>query len=162
MSFTVRKYHAGDFETLYGIDRICYSPEIAYTREELHWYLNLPCADCLVAQVRNSSKDTRKRTVGFIIAASQKTHGHIITIDVIRNHRRAGVGTSLLRKAENNLLRRGVREVWLETATDNEPAIAFWQKHGYRNRGRLRNYYPGGLDAFSMSKPLTKSAPTEK
>ncbi|HVA16214.1 MAG TPA: GNAT family N-acetyltransferase, partial [Candidatus Dormibacteraeota bacterium] len=73
----------------------------------------------------------------------------------------AGVGASLLRRAEARLRKRGAREVWLETATNNESAIAFWQKHGYRTRGRLRNYYPGGLDAFSMSKPLARSTGQE-
>jgi len=47
-----------------------------------------------------------------------------------------------------------VREISLETATDNTSAIAFWQKHGYRKRGVKKGYYPGGRDAFSMSKLL--------
>lgn len=50
--------------------------------------------------------------------------------------------------------RHGVTHAWLETATNNEVAIAFWEKHGYRNHGRLPNYYPDGQDAFAMSKPL--------
>jgi len=158
MNFSVRDYRPDDLNTLYLIDIACYEPEIAYTREELRWYLSLPTADCLVAEALHSTKGAPRQIAGFIIVASQKIHGHIITIDVIEKLRRAGVGASLLCKAEAKLLRRGVREVWLETATNNNPAIAFWRKHGYRTRGRLRNYYPGGLDAFSMAKLLNESA----
>lgn len=162
MKFSVRSYRPKDFETLYLIDRACYEPEIAYTRRELRWYLGLPAADCLVAEVRRSAKSMARQIAGFVIVASQKIHGHIITIDVVENLRRAGLGAALLDKAESRLRRRGVHEVWLETATNNNPAIAFWSKHGYRTRGRLRNYYPGGLDAFSMSKLLADSVPVEK
>jgi [ribosomal protein S18]-alanine N-acetyltransferase len=44
--------------------------------------------------------------------------------------------------------------VRLETATDNDSAVAFWQKHGYRKRGVRKNYYPNGRDAFAMTKTL--------
>ena len=45
------------------------------------------------------------------------------------------IGSRLLEAVESRLAKSGVSEVGLETATDNDSAIAFWQKHGYRNRG---------------------------
>jgi ribosomal protein S18 acetylase RimI-like enzyme len=51
-----------------------------------------------------------------------------------------------------------VRQMYLETATTNKPAIAFWKKHGYRELGTIKNYYGGGLDAFEMRKSLTEPA----
>jgi len=158
---SIREFDAADFEAIYEIDQVCYSPDIAYSRAELQWYLRLRGADCLIAEVPGSASARRKQIAGFVITAQQKQHGHIVTIDVLEPHRRAGVGASLLRRAEARLRKRGAREVWLETATNNESAIAFWQKHGYRTRGRIRNYYPGGLDAFSMSKPLARAAGQE-
>ena len=130
--------------------------------------MSLPGAECLVAEIRGSgtsgkgsTKASRKKIAGFIITAQQIPHAHIITIDVLELHRRAGLGASLLRRAEARLRKHGAREVWLETATDNEAAIAFWEKHGYRTRGRIRNYYPGGLDALAMSKPFAGTAVQE-
>ncbi|MHB8411543.1 MAG: GNAT family N-acetyltransferase [Candidatus Acidiferrales bacterium] len=158
MRFSIREFDAADFETIYKIDQVCYSPDIAYSRVELQWYLELRGADCLIAEIPGSASMRRKQIAGFIITARQRLHGHIVTIDVLEAYRRAGVGASLLRQAEARLRKRGTREVWLETATDNDAAIAFWEKHGYRTRGRLRNYYPGRLDAFSMSKPLAGAA----
>ena len=56
----------------------------------------------------------------------------------------------------------GAREVSLETATENASAIAFWQKHGYRTRGVIEGYYPGGRDAYSMTKLLPPPAQNRK
>ena len=169
MRFSIREYRAADFDAIYAIDQACYPADIAYSRGELRWYLSLPGAECLVAEIRsggvggrkNNAKASRKKIAGFIVTARQNVHAHIVTIDVLELHRRAGLGASLLRRAEASLRKRGAREVWLETATNNEAAIAFWNKHGYRTRGRIRNYYPGGLDAFSMSKPLAGAATQE-
>ncbi|MGB7081129.1 MAG: GNAT family N-acetyltransferase, partial [Candidatus Acidiferrales bacterium] len=107
------------------------------------------------------SSNFRSRIAGFIVTASRTIHGHIVIIDVLEMYRRTGVGSALLRGAEEQMERRGVGEVWLETATNNEAAIAFWKKHGYRSHGRLPNYYPDGLDALAMSKTLVNRAGTE-
>lgn len=152
--FTIRQYRPADLGTLYAIDQSCYSPVVAYSLAELRWYLQLPGAACFVAQ-------RRMEVLGFILSAHKDTHGHIITIDVLAAHRRSGVGTALLARAEEGLAEAGATEVWLETATDNAPAIAFWRKHGYRTRGRMKNYYPGGLDAYAMLKRLNCSAAQE-
>ncbi|MFZ0638808.1 MAG: N-acetyltransferase [Candidatus Acidiferrales bacterium] len=147
---SLRAAHGADFETLYAIDQVCYSPAVAYTREELRWYLSLRGAECIVAEARAKEP----KIAGFIVTTSRTIHGHIITIDVLEMYRRTGVGSALLRRAETQMKRRGITDVWLETATNNEAAIAFWKKHGYRSHGRLANYYPDGLDAFAMSKSL--------
>lgn len=154
VKFTIREYRPTDLGALYAIDQSCYSLAIAYSLGELRWYLHLPGAACFVAE-------NRKEVSGFILSAHKSAHGHIITIDVLAAHRRSGVGTALLRKSERNLAEAGVREIWLETATNNNAAVAFWQKHGYRTRGRMHHYYPGGLDAFAMSKRLRGSAAQE-
>ncbi|MGC1106559.1 MAG: N-acetyltransferase [Candidatus Acidiferrales bacterium] len=154
--FLLRLACEADFETLYAIDQVCYSAAIAYTRAELRWYMGLRGSECLVAEARTRARSSsaRSRIAGFIVTASRTIHGHIVTIDVLEMYRRTGAGSALLRRAEEQMERRGVAEVWLETATNNEAAIAFWKKHGYRTHGRLPNYYPDGLDALAMSKPL--------
>jgi [ribosomal protein S18]-alanine N-acetyltransferase len=150
--FAIRAHRPADLGALYAIDQSCYSPEIAYSLGEMRWYLQLPGASCLVAE-------NGKEILGFILTAHKRAHGHIITIDVLAAHRRIGAGSALLREAEEILAASGAREVWLETATNNDAAIAFWHSHGYRTRGRIKGYYPGGLDAFVMFKPLTGEAP---
>jgi ribosomal protein S18 acetylase RimI-like enzyme len=147
MKVALRTCVPADFETLYEIDQACYEPSVAYSRRELRNYLRFPGAECVVAEADGE-------IIGFCLTAHERTSGYIITIDVLAEHRRRGVGTMLLAGVERKLAACGVREVSLETATDNVSAVAFWQKHGYRTRGVKKGYYPGGRDAFSMTKLL--------
>jgi [ribosomal protein S18]-alanine N-acetyltransferase len=140
-----------DFETLFEIDQACYEPEIAYSRRELRKFLGWRGAECVVAE---AASNAAAQIAGFCVTARESAWGHIITIDVLASYRRHGVGSMLLAESERRLASAGVREVSLETATNNAAAIAFWEKHGYRKRGVRKNYYPGGRDAFAMAKAL--------
>lgn len=147
VTFSIRKYRHQDFESLFTIDQACYQPGIAYSRRDLRNYLHFPGADCLVAEAES-------QIAGFVLTAHDDRWGHIITIDVLESYRRLGLGSTLLHEAERKLAATGVRQVTLETATNNASAIAFWKKHGYHTRGVLKNYYPGGVDAYCMLKAI--------
>jgi len=147
VNITLRTFKPEDFDKLYEIDQACYEPEVAYSKRELRAYLRFSGADCLIAEA-----DTQ--IAGFCISARRDESGYIVTIDVVPQFRRHHLGTKLLNEIERRLASNGVREIALETATDNESAVAFWTKHGYRNRGIKKDYYPGGRDAFAMSKTL--------
>lgn len=155
MKLTLRAYQQEDFERLFEIDQACYEPAVAYSRRELRNYLRFPGAECVVAESESGM-------VGFCLTARQGERGHIITIDVLEASRRSGVGATLLAEVESGLARNGVREVGLETATDNDSAIAFWKKHGYRTVGVWKGYYPGGRDAYAMVKTLSLPKQSKK
>ena len=114
-------------------------------------FLEMAGADCLVARIGELPECA---VAGFIVAEAEGAEAHIITIDVLEAHRRAGVGTALLRAIEQRLAAQGVRRVELETATSNAAAVAFWEGHGYRKTGVLRGYYLGRFDAWKMRKTL--------
>lgn len=145
--FLIRPYRPSDFETLYQIDQICYIPGIAYSRRELRLYARLPNAETLVAADGNT-------IAGFLMSARFRTEGRIITIDVLPEFRRLHLGTLLIKEAESRLRAAGATEILLETAVNNAAGVAFWQKHGYRVEGILKNYYPAGLSAYAMIKSL--------
>jgi ribosomal protein S18 acetylase RimI-like enzyme len=155
VKLTLRTYAPEDFETLFEIDQLCYEPAIAYSKREFRNYLRFPGAECVIAEPAG-------KVAGFCLTAHQQARGYIITIDVLEAFRRHGVGSALLAEVECRLAAHGVTEVGLETATDNESAIAFWQKHGYRTRGVWKGYYPGGRDAFAMTKNIAPPAPASK
>ncbi len=145
MAAALRPFAPDDFETLYGIDQACFLRGIAYSRRMLRWFLTQRGADCLVAEDAG-------HIAGFVLTHASGHTGQIITLDVLPAARRRGVGSLLLREAESRLAAAGVGHVLLETATNNDAAIAFWQKHGYRTQTVLKNYYLGTLDAFQMRK----------
>ena len=151
---TLRSYEPHDFSALYRLDQACFPAGISYSKMMLNYFLKLPSADCLVATEGS-------RIVGFILTEENPPLAHIITLDIAETHRRRGAGTALLGESERNLSLRGVRTILLETAIENEAAIAFWQCHGYGIEAVLKRYYLGRLDAYEMRKKLVapKSAP---
>ncbi len=150
---TIRAFRDADFEALYRLDQRCYPPGIAYSRFALHAFLTERGAQAFVAEEESA-------LVGFVLARQMSAgRGHIVTLDVEEAQRRRGVGTALLAAAESWLAAQGVTRVRLETAVDNQPAVAFWQKAGYRLRRVVRGYYLGRLDAYEMEKELTAPAP---
>ncbi|HEY6943851.1 MAG TPA: N-acetyltransferase [Candidatus Acidoferrum sp.] len=144
---TLRSYHPHDFAALHRLDQGCFPAGISYSKTTLRYFLTLGCADCVVAEGGG-------RIVGFILSEENPPLAHIITLDVDAKHRRHGIGTMLLATLESNLALRGVRSILLETAIDNEPAVAFWKGHGYRIEATVKRYYLGRIDAYEMRKIL--------
>lgn len=151
-----RDYRPEDFEAIYWLDQSCYPPGIAYSRYALSEFLQLPGARAWVAE------DTGE-LVGFIIARrTARRLGHIITLDVREARRRQGIGSALLRTAEEWLRSEGVARVRLETAADNPAAVTFWEKAGFVTVGVLKEYYLGRIDAYRMEKELARSNDKER
>ncbi len=151
MAPTLRSYEPHDFAALHRLDQACFPAGISYSKTTLRYFLTLASADCVVA-VEGT------HMVGFVLSEENPPLAHIITLDVAEKQRRLGVGTALLQQLEANLAARGVRSVLLETAIDNEAAVAFWQRHGYRIEATLKRYYLGRLDAYEMRKILPGAA----
>jgi ribosomal protein S18 acetylase RimI-like enzyme len=86
--------------------------------------------------------------------AHARASGHIITIDVITEARRSGVGSLLLQAAEHRLRAAGCQRVGLETAVDNLSALSFYKRHGYVVARTWPRYYSNGIDALVMKKQL--------
>lgn len=150
--FSLREYRAEDLPTLGRIDRSCFPPGIAYSREELEFFVRRRGAFTLVAE-RDSE------IAGFLIGHVLRTRagnkvGHIITIDVVSQYRRGGLGTLLMRAGEHHMREAGCEAVYLETAVDNSAAIAFYQRHGFAVLSTIPRYYLDSLDALRMGKRL--------
>lgn len=161
MSFTIRQVRKEDFERLWAIDQECFPAGISYTRIELAFYMRRPRAFTLVAEGESqrtapaAAAPASNHVLGFLVGeASARGAGHIITIDVRKEARRGRVGTALLKAAEEHLQGGGSRHVFLETAVDNAPAIAFYKRHGYELIKTIPRYYKNNLDALLLGKRL--------
>lgn len=144
----LRDYRAEDFETFCEIDRQCFPPGIAYSRDEIAAMVEQPGIIVVVAEQEG-------HVAGFAMAYPMRgKRGHIITIDVLAQHRKCGLGTWLMEEVHNRLRAAGMRRVTLETAVDNAAAIRFYEKLGYTMLRRLEGYYQRRLDAWQMAKEL--------
>jgi ribosomal-protein-alanine acetyltransferase len=137
-----------DLDAMYRIEKECFTSE-AYTWERFAYLLKSPNAISLVAKEDNE-------TVGFIIGMMENygktTVGHIVTIDVLPKHRRAGVGLQLLDKLEKEFVGEGVKTIYLEVGIDNQAARRLYAKKGYTELGPLENYYDKGRHGLRMKK----------
>lgn len=152
MPFVIRDFKPDDFETLWRMDQDCFPAGIAYSRQELKIYMRRRGAITLVAAEGDDGKVDGK-VAGFLVAHAGPT-GHIITIDVATTARRSGVGSLLLRAAEDRLQAAGSRAVGLETAVDNLTALTFYKRHGYSVIRTWPRYYSNGVDALVMTKEI--------
>jgi ribosomal-protein-alanine N-acetyltransferase len=151
VEFHLREFRTEDFDVLWNIDQLCFPPGIAYPRRELAAYIQRRGSFTLVAE----STGKADVVVGFIVAeASRRGVGHIITIDVLPQSRRGGLGSKLLAAAEDRLRQVPCHAVVLETAVDNASALAFYKRHEYSVVKVVPRYYSTGVDAFVLEKPL--------
>src|SRR5262249_43002661 len=149
----VRKYEAGDFSRLLEIDQSCFVENIAYSPDEMRYFLSLSSAIPLVAAEGLG-------ILGFVIAdifrprRGSRCLGKVITIDVAPEAQHRGLGTLLIGAAEAELKQAGCGYVSLEVAVDNEPALNFYKKHGYSVLKVLPRYYLDSIDGLLMGKKL--------
>lgn len=156
VSFIIRDFQPGDFETLWRIDQQCFPPGISYSRAELKAYMRHRGSFTLVAS--DTATTDGEKTIGGFLVAHGGSIGHIVTIDVIPSARRFGVGSLLLEAAEEKLQAAGSHAVGLETAVDNTPALAFYKRHGYSVIRTWPRYYSNGVDALVLKKILARSS----
>jgi ribosomal-protein-alanine N-acetyltransferase len=158
--FKIRDYRPEDFERLWEIDQVCFPPGISYSRYELGSYIRRRNAFTFIAQA-DGAKDLNQSILGFIVAEAGRRVGHIMTIDVLSEARKQGLGSSLLETAETRMRSAGCHVVSLETAVDNAAALAFYKRHSYDVIKTAPRYYSNGVDALVMEKNLLRTGPSD-
>jgi ribosomal protein S18 acetylase RimI-like enzyme len=168
--FRIRQFQKADFDTLWRIDQACFDPSLAYSRPELAFYMRRPGSLTLVGETQSRrapgndgdpGPTADDGIVGFIVAETRRKTGHIITIDVVAQARRSGVGSALLGATEDQLQQAGAVTVALETPINNEAAIRFYKQQGYFVEKTVARYYSNQLDALVMAKDLVQSLNTK-
>jgi len=143
--FQLRDARMADFETLYRLDQACFEPGIAYSRQELRRFLSLSTAQGLVAEIQGG-------IAGFAVGyVSIHQLGHVVTLDVAPVHRRRGIGRALLSELLRRFAAAFVEETRLEVDMENEVAVAFYRRFGFRQRRRLADYYGPNRPAWEMA-----------
>ncbi len=148
VDFAIRDYRAADFDCLWRIDQLCFPPGIAYTQMDLTGFVTRRKSITLVAEFAGT-------IAGFAVAQPIRNIGRILTLDVLPDARRSGLGSQLMNECERRLLVTGCQQIFLETAVNNDAAIGLYRKLGYEILRTLPLYYPThALDAYLMGKLL--------
>jgi ribosomal protein S18 acetylase RimI-like enzyme len=150
----LRKIELNDLNRIVELEQICFGKYLAYNPKQLRYLIKKANSYCL-AEVDNDF------IRGFIIVLYKNGSGvaGIETLNVDPIFRGNGIGRKLLITAEKEMYARAIRKIRLEVSTGNIPAIALYEKSGFRKASILKNYYKnlyfGTNDAFRMIKELT-------
>jgi [ribosomal protein S18]-alanine N-acetyltransferase len=78
---------------------------------------------------------------GFILVQTVIDEGEILTLAVLPEHWRSGVGRALVLAAVKACHAAGAASLWLEVADDNAAALGLYAQVGFVDAGRRRGYY---------------------
>jgi ribosomal-protein-alanine acetyltransferase len=139
LSITIQRATINDLETLYRIERECFTIE-AFSKQHLSYLLENSNAVSLVAQINNAIAGF---IIGLIHRHDEEITGRVYTLDVAVKYRRKGVGLKLLDEIERIFVERGAKICYLEARKDNVAALELYRKHGYAEVEELKDYYKG-------------------
>lgn len=95
------------------------------------------------------------KIIGFLIGVKiDSEKAKILMLSVSQLYRKQNIGSSLLNQFLKEIKKANINQISLEVRTDNEKAIKFYQKHGFRITEKLTEFYQNGEEAYTMKKYL--------
>jgi ribosomal-protein-alanine N-acetyltransferase len=135
----IRSFSLSDLESILQIENQSFpkSPYDWTTFLNLHYLY----PETFLVHVNTTPGQKEEQILGYVIFSHD---GHIISIAVLPQHRRKGIGTQLLKRV---MEASHIRKVWAEVRRSNQGAQAFYLKMGFQIMDRVPNYY-GNEDAL--------------
>jgi ribosomal-protein-alanine N-acetyltransferase len=81
--------------------------------------------------------------------------GHTVSIAVLEEHRRKGLGETLITAALEALKLQGCTEIFLEVRVSNADAVRLYRRLGFSILGRMEGYYRDNEAAYTMGIQIT-------
>ncbi len=117
------------------IEKECFS--VPWTSRSIESQIMTDGSVC--ALIRDDSSDNRP--VGYICGQSVSDECELYRIAVLPAYRKQGIADRLMTCFLGKCRENGIKNVFLEVRCDNEPAKHLYEKHGFCEVGRRRNYY---------------------
>ena len=149
----LRAYRRSDLAAMVALDEICFSEAFLFGTAAMRRFAEAKNAFALVAEQSDAA------LAGFVIAhrtaRGPLSKGYCITLDVAPEHRRSGLGRTLLAAAETWAHEAGAAGMALHVHTGNAGAIRFYESCGYLLQRVVPGFYGNpGMDALEYSKQL--------
>lgn len=132
MDFFIKKCDTGDSAALFEIESECFS---------------VPWSESALFEALKDEKYiflsavSGGKTVGYIGAFCVLDEVYITNIGVLGDYRKQGIGEKLMREALNESRGRSAAFVTLEVRVGNSPAVALYEKLGFKLSGRRKDFY---------------------
>ncbi len=154
--FTLRLFKPADLEHVIRINKLCL-PENYSSLFFMDLYERFP-KTFVVAEEDGE-------VVGYVMCRIEKPfpggglfriakRGHVISIAVLPNCRRHGVGFALMKEAMKAMVEYDAKECVLEVRTSNTVGVGLYRKMGFGVKRTIRGYYADGEPACVMIRKL--------
>ncbi|MGQ9530869.1 MAG: ribosomal protein S18-alanine N-acetyltransferase [Candidatus Bathycorpusculaceae bacterium] len=155
-TFKLRKFTTNDLQSVMHINRVCLPENYTdYFFIELHQRF----PETFIVAEENGE------VVGYIMCRIEMglsnfglsgllKKGHIVSVAVLHQHRRKGIGKALINQALENMRLYNAKQCFLEVRVSNMPAIELYKKLGFEITRTIHGYYSDGEDAYVMTKKL--------
>jgi len=155
-TFTLRRFKPSDLEQVMHINRVCL-PENYTTSFFMNLYQRFP--ETFIVAEENGD------VVGYVMCRIETgipsfkllgitRKGHVISIAVLPEHQREGIGCALMREAMEAMVNYKAKECYLEVRASNVPAVNLYRKMGFEIIRTIRGYYADGEAAYLMARKL--------
>ena len=115
----------------------------------------LSSQDALSYVVKSAQANGEEQIVAYAFFRRVLDELHILKIAVVPARRGEGIATCILNSCFVIGAQQGLKTVHLEVRPSNSPAVALYEKLGFRVTGRRPNYYADSReDALLMTKNL--------
>lgn len=101
--------------------------------------------------------DSNNQILGYagVMVVAPGVEADVLTIGVLPQHRKTGVGRAFMEQLENWASDRESNAMMLEVGIENAGAISLYETLGYSKISVRKSYYGAGLDALVMRKELS-------
>ncbi len=141
---TIRPVRTDDIGTVSEMEQICFKD---------------PFPSYFLSQLADANRDTflvavlDRKIVGYAVMDRWPEQEHLVSIAVLPQARRKGVGQALLNELIENMQTGSVK---LEVRRSNKAALEIYRKNGFIQTGVAHSYYTDGEDAIQMEKMIQK------
>jgi [ribosomal protein S18]-alanine N-acetyltransferase len=161
--YLLRPFRPDDLSSVIEINRVClpenYSP---YFFMEVY----KSCPEAFIVA------EKERKVAGYIMCRLEfgfsdvrrfrmVRKGHVVSVAVMPDFRRQGIGKELVLAAMKALELHGAEECFLEVRTANEDAVRLYKNMGFDTSRVAAHYYHDGADAYVMSIKLRSSQPVD-
>jgi ribosomal-protein-alanine N-acetyltransferase len=154
--FSLRPFRPDDLEKVMHINQVCL-PENYSTYFFMELYERYS-ETFIVAQVAGE-------IAGYIMCRIETglpdfgllgitKRGHVISIAVLPEYQRKGIGEALMREAMVAMKHYKAKDCYLEVRVSNSQAISMYKKLNFETSRTVRSYYADGEDAAIMTRKL--------
>jgi len=152
-TFTLRPFKLADLEQVTNINRVCL-PENYTNFFFMDLYERFP-ETFIVAEESGEAIGYIMCRIEMGLSSFQRLgiakKGHVISIAVLPEYRRQGVGYALVKEAMRAMLHSKTKECFLEVRVSNTPAVNLYKKMGFKIIRTIGGYYADGEDAYVVS-----------